>query len=124
MLPIIGIIASAIGSLGSSWLENRKVKAQGKIEITKAKQGFIAAKYTAKAAMDLKSLDGMQFSWKDEYLLIILTIPVIMCFIPFLATYVGAGFAVLNTCPEWYKWALTGIIAATFGLRTWAGIKK
>jgi hypothetical protein len=124
MLPFIGLAISAISSIAGSWLENRKAKAQGKIDVTKAKVQFRVAQYTTKASMDIASMNGMQFSWKDEYLVIILTIPIIMAFIPYLAPYAMAGFAVVKTMPGWYQWALTGIIAATFGLRTfksWRG---
>jgi len=128
MLPLLGVIIGPIvktlGSLGSSWLENRKAKAQGKIDITKAKVQFKVAQYTARASMDVASMTGMQFSWKDEYLLILLSVPVIMAFIPGLVPYALAGFAVIETMPGWYQWAMTGMIAATFGLRTfksWRG---
>jgi hypothetical protein len=53
-----------------------------------------------------------------------LTVPVIMCFIPGLEVYALRGFEILEGTPEWYRWALTGMIAATFGLRTWAGFRK
>ena len=124
MLPLIGAAIGLITNLGSKWMEHRQVKAEGKIAITKAKQEFKVAQYSAKSSMDLKSLDGMQFSWKDEFLMLVLVIPVILCFIPGMDTYVLAGFKVLDQCPDWYKWALTGVIAATFGLRTWTGFKK
>jgi hypothetical protein len=61
----------------------------------------------------------MRYSWKDEYLIIILSAPVIMCFIPPLAPYALEGFRVLATTPEWYRWAFLGAVVASFGLRTW-----
>ena len=121
---IIGPIVSTLGALGKSWLETRKVKAEGAIKLAAAKVEARVKKEEAKANMDLSAMDGMQFSFKDEYLMILLTIPVIMCFIPGLAKYALDGFAILETTPEWYRWALTGMVAATFGLRTWAGFKK
>jgi hypothetical protein len=127
MLPAIPIVVGLFkmaGGLFSNWQKRKLVKSEGKIAITKAKQEFKVAQYSAKSSMDLKSLEGMQFSWKDEFLMLVLVIPVIMCFIPGLDTYVLAGFKVLDQCPDWYKWALTGVIAATFGLRTWTGFKK
>jgi hypothetical protein len=47
-----------------------------------------------------------------------------MCFIPGLDVYATRGFEILQGTPEWYRWALTGMIAATFGLRTWVGFRK
>jgi hypothetical protein len=125
MFPLLlGPIISTLGSLGKSWLATRRVKAEGKIKIASAKVEARVKKEEAKATMDVAAMDGMRYSWKDEYLVIMLTVPVIMCFIPGFDTYALRGFQVLESTPEWYRWALTGMIAATFGLRTWAGFKK
>ena len=128
MLPLIGAmlgpVVSAIGKIAGSWLETRKAKAEGKIAITHAKIAARVKMETAKYDMDLASLSDMRFSWKDEYLVILLSIPFIMAFIPYLAPYALAGFAVVDTMPGWYQWAFTGIIAATFGIRTWKFFKK
>lgn len=122
MLPIIGAIVSAVSGVANSWLENRKVKAKGKIDISKAKINFKVAQYEARAQMDVEAMKGMQFSWKDEYLLVLFSVPLILCFIPYSVPWVTAGFAVLQTLPIWYQWAITGMVAATFGLRTWKGL--
>jgi len=124
MIPFIAPLLGVIGSLGKSWLETRKVKAEGSIKITQAKIDAKIARVAAKSHMDLAAQTGMQYSWKDEYLVILLTAPVILCFIPGLEQYALNGFKILESTPEWYRWALTGMIAATFGIRTWAGFKK
>jgi hypothetical protein len=122
MLPIIGTIVSALASVGKSWLENRKVKAEGKIKISQAKIDFKVKQYESRAQMDVEAMKGMMFSWKDEYLLLLFSIPLIMVFIPPCVPWVTAGFAVLQTLPMWYQWAITGMVAATFGIRTWKGL--
>lgn len=133
IIPVIGPVIEAIGSVFKSWLEVRKVKAQGQIAIAQAKVQAAIQKEAAQAQMDLTGMDDMKYSWKDEYLVILLSIPVIMCFIPdfslFGHTFTTAsvamrGFQILDQTPDWYRWALTGIIAASFGLRTWTGFKK
>jgi hypothetical protein len=124
MLPVIGAIISAVASVAGSWLETRKVKAEGRIAIAQSKIDFKVAQYTARAQMDVESMKGMAFSWKDEYLLLLFSVPLILCFIPPMVPYVKEGFAVLKTLPLWYQWSITGMVAATFGLRTWKGIFK
>jgi len=124
MLPFIAPIIGVLGQLGKAWLDTRKVKAEGRIRIAQARVDALVKKEEAKANMDLAAQTGMQYSWKDEYLVILLTVPVILCFIPGLEKYALNGFKILATTPEWYRWALTGMIAATFGLRTWVGFKK
>jgi len=126
-------IVEAFSSVGKSFLENRKVKAEGKIEITKAKINWKVKKEELKANMDLTAMQGMEFSWKDEYLTILISVPAVMCFLPDFSigafmfspvTAVREGFSALDTMPSWYQWAFTGVIAAVFGLRTWLGFKK
>jgi hypothetical protein len=122
MLPIIGAIATAIGGIAKSWLENRRVKAEGKIAISHAKINFKVKQYESRAEMDVSAMQGMQFSWKDEYLLLLFSVPLVLSFFPVTVPWVQAGFAVLQTLPEWYQWSITGMVAATFGLRTWKGL--
>jgi len=57
--------------------------------------------------------------WKDELVIIVLTIPLVMVFVPQLAPYVLEGFKILETTPDWYRWMIVMIYAATFGIRVW-----
>ena len=121
---LFGPIVELVKSWGNSWLENNKIKTEGALKITEAKVNGRVKRHQAKADMDVSAQYGMQYSWKDEYLVIILSAPAIMCFIPGLASYAMEGFKILETVPDWYKWAFTGVIAATFGLRTWIGFNN
>lgn len=58
--------------------------------------------------------------WRDEFITIVLSIPMIMCFIPGLDGYVMAGFAALAETPVWYQGAVSVMIAATFGMKKFA----
>lgn len=127
MLPILGLIGTAIGAIseiGKSWVERKKIKSQGKIEIEKAKvEGAVKRIQTSLEGdiqYDLEAAKGMQFSWKDEWFTILLSLPFIACFIPQLQPYVKQGFLILQTStPEWYQWAFLGAIVASFGLKEW-----
>lgn len=64
--------------------------------------------------------------WKDEYLLLITTTPLlIVFFVPLFAAESGQhlvnltfeSFESLNRVPEWYRWLLLGIYIDTFGFR-------
>jgi hypothetical protein len=124
MLPIIGAIVGVVGKIAGSWLETRRVKAEGKIRLAAADIDARIKKTEQMGEMDIEAMKGMQFSWKDEYILVLMSIPIIMAFIPPLVPYVREGFAVIDTMPEWYKWSWMGIVTATFGLRTWMGWRK
>ncbi len=128
MIPFIGPIISGIVALGKTIgggiVENRKIKSQGKIDISKAKITAKITKLTKEADMDLSAMKGMQFSWKDE-LLTIWTISVVTaCFVPWSQPYIKDGFIFLrDSTPGWFGWCVTGMYAAVFGLRTIKGWK-
>jgi len=56
-------------------------------------------------------------SWKDEYTLIVVSIPLIMAFIPGLAMYVKLGFEAFASTPLWYQAMVQVIFYATYGIR-------
>ena len=118
----VTLITAGIGlvtSLFSSWSENKKAKAAGKIKITAAKLDATVKQIAAKQTMDAAAAGDMRFSWKDEYFVVILSLPYLMSFIPGLDQVALEGFDILARTPDWYRYSFLGVIAATFGLRTW-----
>ena len=57
--------------------------------------------------------------WKDEWVLILLSIPLILVFLPWTQPTVLEGFAALETTPDWYRWLIMIIFTAIFGIRIW-----
>ena len=103
-------VFSVLGNLASQWLSNRSEKAQAKHnrDIKEIEQ---TSDWEALQAQNAGS------SWKDEWLTLLFSIPLIMCFIPPLVPYVEQGFAVLEQIPPWYRYYLGVIVAASFGVR-------
>lgn len=109
----------------NTWLKGRaklsEIKQEGKIRVIEAKvrgQELRAQREAeAEANYDLEAMRQMQFSWKDEYLLFILSLPFIGSFIPKVQDYVITGWGYISQAPPWYQWSWLGVIAATFGLR-------
>lgn len=58
-------------------------------------------------------------SWKDEYTLIVVSIPAILAFIPGGAPIVDSGFKALSGTPLWYQGLLLSMFLATVGIRYW-----
>ncbi len=58
-------------------------------------------------------------SWKDEYTLFVVSIPMVLSFIPSCSAYVKAGFEALAATPTWYQILLVSIFFATYGIRYW-----
>ena len=62
---------------------------------------------------------GSQNSWKDEWLVGLFSIPLILSFCgEWGRTIVAEGFAALETMPNWYQYTLGVIVAASFGVRS------
>ena len=115
MIPLI----NTVGKLVGTWLEGRvaKTKAKAEAEATVLiKQAESAADWEAQMARN----SGQ--SWKDEWLTLLFSIPLILCFIPSMVPYVRAGFEVLETMPDFYQYTLSVIVAASFGVRSVIGI--
>jgi len=111
-----------IASLAGTWLE-------GKVEKTKAETGAKVAKARAEAIImekkatgeldwDLEMAKGSQSSWKDEWLVILFSVPLILAFIPGMEGVVQNGFEQLQAMPAWYQYSLGVIVAASFGVRS------
>jgi hypothetical protein len=92
-------------------------KLEGAIAVEKAKAEYRCKDLEYDNAWELEQIKNS--GWKDEYVLVLLSIPLVMVFIPFAQPYVLEGFSVLDQCPEWYRWLLVMIFAATYGIRVW-----
>lgn len=102
----------------------------GRVKIKEAKINAEVARYNAQAKVaemvqqqegdwDIEALRQSQYSWKDEWFTIILSLPFIGAFIPKVQDYVIVGFNYLNETPDWYRLAFLGAVCASFGLRWW-----
>ena len=63
-------------------------------------------------------------SWKDEWLTLLVSIPLIGAFVPDFVPVIREGFVVLDTMPDYYKGMLGAVFAASFGIRAlskWGG---
>ncbi len=58
-----------------------------------------------------------QAGWKDEFIVLIWSIPVILSFVPGMQPYVEQGFKNLSAAPEWYLVGWVSISLAIYGLK-------
>jgi hypothetical protein len=124
---MLALLSPLVG-LATTWLENRQKKSEAKTIFETAKAEAEATVLRRKALhegeWDLEALRGSRDSWKDEYLVIAFSIPFFMAFIEPLQPYVKAGFEILEGTPDWYKIGFSVMIAASFGLKGYARLKK
>ena len=92
---------------------------QGKAEEKKAVQQRKINAIQNDADWESKMADASANSWKDEYLVLLFSIPLILCFTgDWGRTTVAEGFAALETMPEWYQYTLGVIVASSFAVRS------
>lgn len=126
MLAFIPLIGEVIKSTIGGFLAGRerkqelaKVRVEADLEVYKAKaHAKIQRMQTAQEAdiaWDNNALENA--GWKDEWFTVLLSIPLILCFIPGMDVYVRAGFTSLEGTPEWYQAAFGLAIAASFGMK-------
>jgi len=92
--------------------ELKRAQLDRKIELTKA--GL-----TADMSWEMEFARQAASSWKDEYTLLITSIPVVLCFIPGGAKYVHDGFSALGMTPLWYQGLVLSLFLASVGIRYW-----
>ena len=74
---------------------------------------------THEAGWEKIMAQGSQNSWKDEWLTILFSVPLVLAFCgDWGRTIVAEGFAALETMPEFYRYTLGVIVAASFGVRS------
>ncbi len=86
--------------------------AQGERQAALAVQGM-----TADANWEMEFARQAATSWKDEYTLLVVSIPLVMAFIPGMDGYVAAGFASFAQTPLWYQVMVQALFYATYGIR-------
>ena len=117
---MLGALIGPVASLANTFLEGRvaasKANNEVKVAEAKAKATIMEKQATGEIDWDLEAIKGSQNSWKDEWLVILFSIPLILAFVPGAEHIVQSGFAQLETMPEWYQYSLGVIIAASFGV--------
>ena len=115
---LVGPIADLAGTRLNGKVEKTKAEAATKVAKAKAEAVIMEKKATGEIDWDLEMAKGSQSSWKDEWLTILFSIPLILAFVPGMEEVVKNGFAQLQAMPEWYQYSLGVIVAASFGVRS------
>lgn len=109
-IPLWTEITKAVSGFFERRQENKRIKIQGQINRIQTAQDQAAEWERIQA-------ENARFSWRDDYFSIILSIPLIMCFIPFMVPYVEQGFAALESMPDYYQYWVAVAILSSFGVR-------
>ena len=116
-----GFIVKAVSDTAGTWLQGRNAVSKAKAE---AEAEVLVTASKSKADWEYVMARNSGTSWKDEWLTLLFSVPLVMAFIPNMVIYVEAGFVVLANMPEWYQYTLRVIVAASFGVRSAIGFNK
>ena len=74
---------------------------------------------TGEIDWDIAAIQATQNSWKDEWIKLLFSIPLILAFCgDWGNAIVQAGFTSLEAMPTWYQYSLGGIVSASIGMRS------
>ena len=118
LTALIGPIANLAGSWMDGKVAQTKAAATAKVAKANAEAAIMEKKATGEIDWDIEMAKSSSTSWKDEWLTILFSIPLILAFIPGMEEVVANGFAQLQAMPEWYQYSLGVIVAASFGVRS------
>jgi hypothetical protein len=120
---MIQALIAPLTELAGSWLKGKAdaqaAQANLKLVEAEAKATIMKSAATSEAEWEKIMAQGSQSSWKDEWLTILFSIPLVLVFTGDWGRGVVAnGFAALETMPDWYQYTLGVIVAASFGVRS------
>mgnify|MGYP003118006176 FL=1 len=120
---MIQALLGPIGALASTWLsskvETKAAETRMKVSEADAKAKIMLSAATSEADWEKIMAQGTQNSWKDEYLVGLFSIPLILSFCGESGRkIVEDGFAALSTMPDWYSYTLGVIVASSFAVRS------
>lgn len=109
---MIGTVISVVGGLVGKWMTNRA-------EVAAAKHKRRLTQIEQNGTWDEKVADAMSKTWKDEFVTVIVFIPIIMLFIGGESQQLAIqGFQALKAhLPEYYWLVIGAVLASSLGLK-------
>jgi len=127
---IAGAVQGVVGGIATYFTRRQEIKlashqadlalvvAQGERQAKLAEAGLMAD-----STWEMEQLRLSSNSWRDEFVLLVLSSPLILCFLKWPGfdgpAIVAQGFDALGQTPTYFQGLLVAVYAATYGLRTW-----
>jgi hypothetical protein len=117
---MIGMILTPIVELAKVWMGGkvavRQAKAEAALETTRAKASVMKRVADGELEWNQTMAEASNNSWKDEWLTILVSIPLVLAFTGN-EDVVTRGFTALESMPDFYKTAVAVVFAASFGVQ-------
>ena len=112
------MIGQLIGSL--TGLATSIIDGKTQLKLTEAE--IKKKQLTGEIDWDIEAIKATENSWKDEWITLLFSIPLILAFCGDWGNdIVQRGFVALEVMPDWYQYSLGGIVSASIGMR---GVSK
>ena len=95
-----------------------KLKRQDDMEQARHDAKVSRLKNGDEKAADLDMVSIKERGLKDEFIMLVVFVPLMVSFIPDYAPYVNAGLLALKGVPEYYWYVVAALVIYTFGFRS------
>lgn len=109
---LVAPVASVVNGIGDRWLKKKELEEARHIKTLEGVQQAEASEFLA----DMKRTEDLSTSWKDEYITLVISIPLVLCFIPGATQIVQDGFAALDLTPDWYQYLVVAVFSVGAGV--------
>jgi hypothetical protein len=110
--PLVNLVGTAIGG----HLDKKKAQAEFQVENIRAQTAIRQKVVSGELEWNQAMAEASSESYKDEWLTILVSIPLILAFTGHTAI-VEDGFAALEAMPSFYQTAVGVVFAASFGVQ-------
>lgn len=115
---LLGPVTSIVGGIVQGKMEQKAAESKAKVAKAEAQAQIMLSQATSEADWEKVMAEGSQESWKDEWLTILFSVPLILAFCgEWGRDIVQDGFVALNAMPDYYRYTLGAIVSASFGIR-------
>ena len=113
---LISPVANIFGIYVKGWVNKAQAETQLKVDKAKAESKVMERVTEGEIEWDQTMAKASAESWKDEWLTILVSIPLVLAFTGNTEAVVN-GFAALDSMPAYYQKALAVVFAASFGIQ-------
>ena len=120
---LVGPIANMVGDAVKGFVETKKAKADLKLTEIKAQKSLKEQQIAGKISWEASAVNQMSGSWKDEFVLILVSAPVILLIWsvfsddPEIQEKLHMFFEQFNNLPFWCQTLFVGVVASIYGLK-------
>jgi len=115
---LLGPITNIIGGLVQGKMDQKAAETRAKVAKAEAQAQIMLSQATSEADWEKVMAEGSRDSWKDEWLTILFSVPLVLAFCGnWGRDIVTDGFTALDAMPDYYRYTLGAIVSASFGIR-------